>query len=116
MSFIKGLFDKVLTSLPPLLEKRKTPNKETKTKIAYAKMIGLWGALIFLPIKTSPNLFPQIRYNPNVPKSIAIDLCHTEDHSSVVCCVRFSNDGQYFATGCNRSAQIFDVETGAKVK
>lgn len=34
------------------------------------------------------------------------------DHNSVVCCVRFSADGKYIATGCNRSAQIFDVQTG----
>jgi glucose repression regulatory protein TUP1 len=32
-----------------------------------------------------------------------------------VCCVRFSLDGRYVATGCNRSAQIFDVETGNPV-
>lgn len=33
---------------------------------------------------------------------------------SVVCCVRFSADGKYLATGCNRTAQIFDVKTGEK--
>ncbi|KAF8761498.1 WD40 repeat-like protein [Rhizoctonia solani] len=32
----------------------------------------------------------------------------------VVCCVRFSQDGKYLATGCNRSAQIYDTKTGAK--
>jgi len=57
-----------------------------------------------------------VGYNPNVPKSVAIDLAHTEEHSSVVCCVRFSNDGNFLSTGCNRSAQIFDVVTGQKVK
>jgi general transcriptional corepressor TUP1 len=36
-------------------------------------------------------------------------------HESVVCCVRFSIDGRYVATGCNRSAQIFDVGTGQQV-
>src|SRR5882757_9464089 len=35
--------------------------------------------------------------------------------SSVVCCVRFSADGRYLATGCNRTTQIYDVQTGAKV-
>jgi glucose repression regulatory protein TUP1 len=54
-------------------------------------------------------------YNPSVSKTIAIDLKHTEEHSSVVCCVRFSNDGNFLSTGCNRSAQIYDVETGVKV-
>lgn len=33
----------------------------------------------------------------------------------VVCCVQFSADGRYVATGCNRTAQIFDVQTGQKV-
>ena len=33
----------------------------------------------------------------------------------VVCCVQFSMDGRYVATGCNRTAQIFDVQTGQKV-
>ena len=33
---------------------------------------------------------------------------------SVVCCVRFSSDGKYLATGCNRTAQIYDTKTGTK--
>ena len=43
------------------------------------------------------------------------DLVHTLVHESVVCCVRFSTDGKYVATGCNRSAQIYDVSSGEKV-
>ncbi|KAJ7832067.1 WD40-repeat-containing domain protein, partial [Mycena olivaceomarginata] len=35
--------------------------------------------------------------------------------SSVVCCVRFSKDGRFLATGCNRTAQVYDARTGAKV-
>jgi glucose repression regulatory protein TUP1 len=31
-----------------------------------------------------------------------------------VCCVRFSQDGEYLATGCNRVAQIFNVKNGSK--
>jgi WD40 repeat protein len=57
-----------------------------------------------------------VGYNPSVTKTIAIDLKHTEEHSSVVCCVRFNHDGNYMATGCNRSAQIYDVESGVKVR
>lgn len=50
-----------------------------------------------------------------MPKLLDVDLLHTLQHESVVCCVRFSADGKYVATGCNRSAQIFDVVTGQKV-
>lgn len=54
-------------------------------------------------------------FNPGVPRTLDVDLLHTLQHESVVCCVRFSHDGKYVATGCNRSAQIFDVVTGEKV-
>lgn len=54
-------------------------------------------------------------FNPNVRRSLDVDLVHNLLHESVVCCVRFSRDGRYVATGCNRSAQIFDVQTGLQV-
>ncbi|KAF8968665.1 proteinral transcription repressor [Entomortierella lignicola] len=53
--------------------------------------------------------------NPKVPQQLKVDLVHSMDHSSVVCCVRFSADGKYLATGCNRSAQIFDIQSGQSV-
>lgn len=64
--------------------------------------------------KEGPDWF--VLYNPRVPRTLDVDLVHTLEHNSVVCCVRFSADGKYVATGCNRSAQIFDVKTGAKVQ
>lgn len=54
-------------------------------------------------------------FNQAVPRMLDVDLVHTLVHESVVCCVRFSHDGKYVATGCNRSAQIYDVTTGEKV-
>lgn len=51
-------------------------------------------------------------FNPNVRRVLDVDLVHNLVHESVVCCVRFSRDGRYVATGCNRSAQIFDVGSG----
>lgn len=59
----------------------------------------------------------HVLYNPNphVPRSLDIELVHTLNHSSVVCCVRFSHDGKFVATGCNRSAQIYDVASGQLV-
>ncbi|KAJ1677325.1 general transcription repressor, partial [Spiromyces aspiralis] len=37
------------------------------------------------------------------------------EHDSVVCCVRFSNDGQMLATGCNRITKLWDVATGCQI-
>ncbi|WPG98143.1 Hypothetical protein R9X50_00092900 [Acrodontium crateriforme] len=54
-------------------------------------------------------------FNPRVPRRLDVDLVHNLPHQSVVCCVRFSHDGRFVATGCNRSAQIFDVNTGKQV-
>jgi len=54
-------------------------------------------------------------FNQTVPRVLDVDLVHTLQHESVVCCVRFSLDGKYVATGCNRSAQIYDVATGEKI-
>ena len=54
-------------------------------------------------------------FNQAVPRMLDVDLVHTLVHESVVCCVRFSADGKYVATGCNRSAQIYDVNSGEKV-
>ena len=51
-------------------------------------------------------------FNPDVPRVLDVDLVHHLVHDSVVCCVRFSHDGKYVATGCNHSAQIFDVASG----
>ncbi|CAG8517216.1 7638_t:CDS:2, partial [Ambispora gerdemannii] len=54
-------------------------------------------------------------FNPKVHRLLDVDLVHTLDHNSVVCCVKFSADGRFLATGCNRSAQIYDVQTGSKM-
>jgi len=54
-------------------------------------------------------------FNKNVPRQLDVSLLHTFEHNSFVPCVRFSADGKYIATGCNKSAQIFDVKTGARV-
>ena len=45
--------------------------------------------------------------------STKVDLMHTLKHSSIVCCVKFSGDGRYIATGCNRVAYLYEAATGA---
>ncbi|CCH42375.1 General transcriptional corepressor [Wickerhamomyces ciferrii] len=63
--------------------------------------------------KLQPDYY--ILYNPSLPKNVDVELVHSLDHSSVVCCVRFSNDGKFLATGCNKTTQVFGVETGELV-
>ena len=53
-------------------------------------------------------------FNQKVKRVLDVNLVHTLMHESVVCCVRFSADGKYLATGCNRTAQIYDAKTGVK--
>ncbi|KAK2761388.1 general transcription repressor [Arachnomyces sp. PD_36] len=60
--------------------------------------------------KEGPDWFAV--FNPDVPRVLDVELVHHLVHDSVVCCVRFSADGNYVATGCNHSAQIFDVASG----
>ncbi|KAJ3413492.1 general transcription repressor [Chytridiales sp. JEL 0842] len=69
------------------------------------------------PRREGPDWF--VTYNPkstSLSKSkFDVDLVHTLDHTSVVCCVKFSNDGSLLATGCNRYATVFDVRSGQRV-
>ncbi|EHK48473.1 transcriptional repressor rco-1-like protein, partial [Trichoderma atroviride IMI 206040] len=54
-------------------------------------------------------------FNPQVQRVLDVDLVHTLLHDSVVASVRFSQDGRYVATGSNRFARIFDVDTGEEI-
>ncbi|AMD22559.1 HHL211Cp [Eremothecium sinecaudum] len=63
--------------------------------------------------KQTPDYY--VLYNPALPRDMDVDLHNSLDHSSVVCCVRFSNDGEYLATGCNKTTQVYRVSTGELV-
>ena len=78
-------------------------------------------------------------YNPGTERVLSVSLVHTLHHEglvvplsflhycrnhradalflifSVVCCVQFSKDGQYLATGCNHTANIYDTKTGSRI-
>ncbi|KAI7872048.1 WD40-repeat-containing domain protein [Spinellus fusiger] len=54
-------------------------------------------------------------FNPKAPRQLKVDLVHTLDQSSVVCCVKFSADGRYLAAGCNRSTIIYDTASGHRI-
>lgn len=60
-----------------------------------------------------------IVYNPQLigrTNHVNINMLHSFEHQSIVCCVKFSKDGQYFATGSNRQAQIFDVASAQRLR
>ncbi|KAI7902293.1 WD40-repeat-containing domain protein [Cokeromyces recurvatus] len=56
-----------------------------------------------------------VLFNPTIPRSLKINLIHSFDHKSVVCCVKFSMDGRYLAAGCNRYTYIYDVASSQKI-
>lgn len=56
-----------------------------------------------------------VLYNPAFGRDLDVELVHSLDHSSVVCCVRFSKNGEFIATGCNKTTQVFNVATGELV-
>ena len=45
-------------------------------------------------------------------ESMKVNLMHSLQHSSIVCCVKFSGDGRYVAAGCNRVAYLYDAAAG----
>ncbi|KAF9448137.1 WD40 repeat-like protein [Macrolepiota fuliginosa MF-IS2] len=57
----------------------------------------------------------MVSFNPKLPRDIDVDMVRTIPHSSVVCSIHISHDGQYVATGCNQAAYIYDIKTGAQV-
>ncbi|CCO27421.1 Transcriptional repressor rco-1 [Rhizoctonia solani AG-1 IB] len=59
-------------------------------------------------------VLPEAYDNIHTSGGVALRHVAVEPQRFVVCCVRFSQDGKYLATGCNRSAQIYDTKTGAK--
>lgn len=63
--------------------------------------------------KQTPDFY--VLYNPAFKRDLDVDLVQSLDHSSVVCCVKFSKNGEFIATGCNKTTQVFDVKTGALI-
>jgi general transcriptional corepressor TUP1 len=54
-------------------------------------------------------------FNDSTPPCLDIDLVFTFTHTSVVCCVAFSKNGRFLATGCSREASIFDTASGSVI-
>lgn len=71
-------------------------------------------------LKAAPEFKKQnpefnVLYNPAFKRDLDVDLIQSLDHSSVVCCVKFSKNGEFIATGCNKTTQVFDVKTGSLI-
>ncbi|KAH3900759.1 chromatin-silencing transcriptional regulator TUP1 SCDLUD_003764 [Saccharomycodes ludwigii] len=74
-------------------------------------LLDLDSQLVPANLKKQTNDY-YILYNPALPREIDVELHKSLNHSSVVCCVKFSNDGKYLATGCNKTTQVYDVLSG----
>ncbi|GJQ13991.1 hypothetical protein GpartN1_g5782.t1 [Galdieria partita] len=48
-------------------------------------------------------------------RSVNVKRCQLYELESVVCCVRYSMDGRYLATGSNRASDLFDALTGEHI-
>ena len=66
-----------------------------------------------MPCKSSdPRHISTNFSNSAFGNSIGLRVTQALEHDSVVCCVKFSNDGQLLATGCNRITKLWEVATG----
>ena len=127
--FIKSNFEKILLTCYDL-DKR---NRGNRCEINYyeilLKILITYGSsptllatstkiIILLlndNVENSSHILEDILYNPALPRDIDVDLHKSLDHTSVVCCVKFSNDGEYLATGCNKTTQVYRVSDGSLV-
>lgn len=71
-------------------------------------------------VQTQPNhgddwAVYQGRSQNGSPVNMKVNLQHNLPLESVVCCVRYSWDGQFLATGSNRSAHVFEATSGQLV-
>ncbi|KAL4789909.1 WD40 repeat-like protein [Aspergillus venezuelensis] len=94
---------------------RPTPPSQAVIRDRPGNMLANWNPEDLGPHQKKEGNDWYAVFNPDVQRVLDIELVHHLVHDSVVCCVRFSRDGKYLATGCNRSAQIFDVNTGQTI-
>ena len=105
----------------PAMPRPTPPPNQHQAAAMQQQLPDVGNQLVELPVDSLP---PYLKregedwyavFNPRVQRVLDVELVHNLAHPSVVCCVRFSRDGRCVATGCNRSAQIFDVETGQQI-
>lgn len=56
-----------------------------------------------------------VTYSPKAQRLLSIDLLQSLNFDGVVCCVRFSNSGNFLAASGNKLCNIYDAKTGAKL-
>ncbi|KAK9466384.1 WD40-repeat-containing domain protein [Lipomyces arxii] len=119
--YLNGYHNAPISASTQIAPARQVVESRTSPHISRASPASLGNNLADLDFDRVPNEFKKqandwfVIYNDRAPRILDVDLVHTLDHHSVVCCVRFSADGKYVATGCNRSAQIYDVQTGQRI-
>jgi len=53
--------------------------------------------------------------NGNLKSGLDVNLMHTFNHNSVVCCVSISPDDSLVATGCDKLVRVFAIRTGKEI-
>ncbi|KAJ1833518.1 general transcription repressor [Coemansia sp. RSA 2711] len=106
---------------PAQMGSRQTPTQPPRSvaMVPAARGPVVNNQLADIDLDTVPNNLKRegadwfVVYNQKTPRTLNIENVYTLEHKSVVCCVKFSNDGKFLATGCNRVTQIWNVATGA---
>lgn len=85
-----------------------------------SQRVGLMSAGNSAPPMSQPNhsddwAVYQGRSNNGATVNMQVKLQNSLTLDSVVCCVRYSWDGRFLATGSNRAAHIFDSDSGRLV-
>lgn len=119
---VKKVHRKETPRIPTALKRKKIEDHELPVPDTTDRHPS--GEVTFLADLDVKHLSPQHKkagddwfaiFNPQVPRMLDLDLIHTLDHESIVCCIDFSMDGKFVATGCNKSTQIYDIISGEKV-
>jgi hypothetical protein len=115
------LYHSKVTDEPAPILRRKRAMQLKKAALEKEDFEGASNDLIELDLESLPGYQKPVEsdwfaiFNPKVPRVLDVELVHSLQHLSVVCCVSFSYCGKYMATGCNRTTQVFDVVTGQEL-